>query len=96
MVMSGTECDDASYCTNFPADATDAQKMAGLKIIMHEVFDTVSEGVSSIKKTCERLSWIGLDWLNEEGTDTCPYCGLEYSLSEGHSCMEGRCGGGMD
>ena len=86
------ECDDASYCTEFPAGATHEQKMAALKIIMSEVYDTVHEGVSSIKKCCERLSWIGLDWLEEEGYANCPYCGDSYRMKDGHSCMAGRSG----
>ena len=81
-------CDDASYCTNFPADATHDQKMTALKIIMNEVYDTVHEGVSSIKKCCERLSWIGLDWLEEEGYADCPSCGAEYRMQDSHSCKE--------
>ena len=56
---------DASYCTQMPVKATNKQKMDALKIIMHEVFEPLSEG-QSIKKLCERLSWISLKTLESK------------------------------
>lgn len=56
------ELQDASYCTRFPVDSTVKEKLSGLKLIMDAVEDDV-KSERSIKKTCERLSWIGKDWL---------------------------------
>jgi hypothetical protein len=53
---------DASYCTRFPAKATDEQRRQGLQILMNAVYDPLTSGYP-IKKLCEELSWIGLDWL---------------------------------
>lgn len=55
---------DASYCTRFPASATKEQREKGLEILMNNVYDPLMSGYS-IKKLCEGLSWIGLDWLDE-------------------------------
>jgi hypothetical protein len=54
---------DASYCTAFPVKATPEQRQKGLELIMGEVYEPLVSG-HSIKKLCERLSWIGLDWLD--------------------------------
>jgi hypothetical protein len=56
---------DASYCTRFPVAVPDWQKFAGLLLIMSEVYEPASEG-NSIKKLCERLSWISPDWLEDK------------------------------
>lgn len=53
---------DASYCTRFPYKSTDEQQKKGLELIMANVYDPLMSGYS-IKKMCEELSWIGLDWL---------------------------------
>lgn len=55
------EVPDASYCTFFPANATDAQRRNGLEFIMAEVFEPVRDG-HSVKKLCERLSHIDPSW----------------------------------
>lgn len=52
--------DDASYCTQVPVSATPEQKAKGLQLIMDEVYEWASQGYS-IKKLCERLSWISLE-----------------------------------
>jgi len=59
------EVKDASYCTRFPDSATPNQRIRGLKIIMGAVEDDVKSG-KSVKKTSEKLSWIGLDWLKDK------------------------------
>jgi hypothetical protein len=53
---------DASYCTRFPASATPEQRQKGLESLMNAVYDPLTRGYS-IKKLCEELSWIGLDWI---------------------------------
>ena len=52
--------DDASYCTQIPVSATPEQRAKGLQFIMNEVYEWASQGYS-IKKLCERLSWISLE-----------------------------------
>jgi len=63
----GDWCDpgDASYCTRFPASATPEQRLKGLELIMNEVYEDATAG-HRIKKICEHLSWIGLDWLDKK------------------------------
>lgn len=56
---------DASYCTRLPATATPEQRQKALEIIMDEVYEPLIDG-HSIKKLCEGLSWIGLDWLDKQ------------------------------
>jgi hypothetical protein len=60
--------DDASYCTQVPVSATPEERGKLLEIIMDWVYEPATQGYS-IKKICERLSWISLDWLKppEEG-----------------------------
>jgi len=59
-------CEDASYCTQFPAEATSEQKREGLKLLMDELYDSVLQYPdSSVKKLCERLSWISLKSLKD-------------------------------
>ena len=60
--------DDASYCTLLPATITveTATKAAGY--ILSQVEDTVLEG-GSIKKICEKLSWIDTAWLEKPQSD---------------------------
>jgi len=49
--------DDASYCTQVPTNITIVEATKILGAIMNEVFEPVTQG-HSIKKMCERLSWI--------------------------------------
>lgn len=49
--------DDASYCTQIPLGTDEPLLFNLLQVIMSEVFEPVSNG-HSIKKICERLSWI--------------------------------------
>ena len=53
---------DASYCTNIPATLPEADLRALLALLMEEVKGPVCDG-NSIKKLCERLSWISPSWL---------------------------------
>ena len=60
-----TGVEDASYCTQMPADDTDEKILKkGLEMIMDEVFEAVVEG-HSIKKCCEQLSWISPESVNK-------------------------------
>ena len=52
--------DDASYCTQVPVATPTLEKKRLLGVIMDEVYDSVHDG-NSIKKLCERLSWIAPD-----------------------------------
>lgn len=52
--------DNASYCTNFPVSATKEQRREGLKVLMAGVYKDLVSG-NSIKKICEKLSWIGIE-----------------------------------
>ena len=49
--------DNGSMCTGLSADISPEKANVALQIIMKEVGDPVRAG-NSIKKTCERLSWI--------------------------------------
>lgn len=60
------EVPDASYCTRFPASASDKMKAIGLELLMDELYEPVSQG-HSVKRLCENLSWIGLDWIVDVG-----------------------------
>jgi hypothetical protein len=53
----GEPVDNASYCTQIPANISDQQANQVLRLIMQEVKSSVIGGVS-IKKKCEYLSWI--------------------------------------
>jgi hypothetical protein len=83
LVMGGEKnwvaIDDASYCTQVPVLATPEERGKLLEIIMDWVYEPASQGYS-IKKICERLSWISLDWLKppEEGN-------LSSGSSKGYS-----------
>lgn len=50
--------DDSSYCTCLPATISDNEAQRALQIIMQEV-----SGKDSIKRICERLSWLGMEDL---------------------------------
>jgi hypothetical protein len=54
------EVDDASYCTQVPVDTPVETLTVLLARIFNEVYDYVQAG-ESIKKICERLSWIAVD-----------------------------------
>jgi len=60
--------DDASYCTQVPVSATPEQRADGLEWIMDDVFEGASQGYS-IKKICERLSWISLESIKSGKID---------------------------
>ena len=55
-----TEVDDASYCTQVPVNTPSETLTVLLARIFNEVYDYVQAG-ESIKKICERLSWIAVD-----------------------------------
>jgi hypothetical protein len=60
---SGWEAvDDASYCTQVPASMPETVLRQLLQMLLDEVYESVHEG-HSIKKLCERLSWISGDGL---------------------------------
>ena len=52
--------DDASYCTQMPADSSEADLRRGAEIIMAATY-----GKTNIKKICEELSWISPGWLEQ-------------------------------
>ena len=49
--------DDASYCTQVPTNVTITEATKILGAIMNEVAEPLEQGYS-IKKMCERISWI--------------------------------------
>ncbi len=52
------EVDDSSYCTRVPSSEVNSDRAnALLNCIMDEVYSPLQGGYS-IKKTCEKLSWI--------------------------------------
>jgi hypothetical protein len=52
--------DDASYCTQMPADTSDDILRRGATMIMNATY-----GKDNIKKICEGLSWIEPGWCVE-------------------------------
>ena len=60
--------DDASYCTQLPATITVKRALEAAGQILSLVEDTVLEG-GSIKKICEKLSWIDVTWLEKPQSD---------------------------
>lgn len=60
--------DDSSYCTLLPATIDGDMAMEAAKQILSRVEATVLEG-GSIKKICEKLSWIDITWLAEPQSD---------------------------
>ena len=57
-VLKGNEpVEDASYCTQVPTNITIVEATKILGAIMNEVLEPIMQG-HSIKKMCERLSWI--------------------------------------
>jgi len=57
--------DDASYCTQVPVDTAPEVRQTLLRFIMDEVYEPVTDG-HSIKKLCERLSWISPEASKQE------------------------------
>lgn len=60
------QVDDASYYTNLPATASRKALALALKRIYEKVAADVEEE-RSVKKLCEELSHISLDWFKDEG-----------------------------
>jgi len=60
--------DDASYCTQLPANTSREILEQATRRIMDEVEDAVRSG-DSVKKMCEELSWMSPDWFKEEEDD---------------------------
>jgi len=52
--------DDASYCTQMPADTSDKILRRGATMLMNATY-----GKDNIKKICEELSWISPGWCVE-------------------------------
>lgn len=59
-----SEIPDSSYCTQIPAHSSFDTLEKALDMIMDEIFYAVVEG-NSIKKACERMSWISPDMVKE-------------------------------
>lgn len=55
-------CEDASYCTCVPVTLEPELRQKMLEEIMRQVYPDASQG-NSIKRICERLSWIDTDTL---------------------------------
>ena len=53
------DVEDSSYCTLLPITTSKEDQKKALKYIMDEVYEGVSGGYS-VKKICEKLSWIDL------------------------------------
>lgn len=49
--------EDASYCTQVPASTPEPELRRLLQVLLDEVYSGVHGG-HSVKKLCERLSWI--------------------------------------
>ena len=63
-----TAVEDASYCTNTPASTPPEDLRRLLALLMSEIYEDVALASElHIKKLCERLSWIGPDWLTTNG-----------------------------
>jgi hypothetical protein len=62
--------EDASYCTMMSVNVPKTVLQKALEYIMDEVYEPLSQGYS-VKKLCERLSWITQDWFGpiKEETD---------------------------
>jgi len=56
------DVNNASYCTLIPESTTQEEQNKLVKILYDEVVDKVESGCS-IKKLCERLSWISPEWI---------------------------------
>lgn len=60
--------DDASYCTQLPATITAERASEAAGQILSCVEGSVLNG-DSIKKICEKLSWIDVAWLEKPQSD---------------------------
>lgn len=60
------DVEGASYCTQMPADTNDQILVRALGSIIQEIYDAVVDN-SSIKKACERLSWLCPDDFKNKG-----------------------------
>jgi hypothetical protein len=56
------EISDASYCTLFPKNTSETLKTKALKYIMSQIYSDASCD-QSIKRLCEKLSWIEPSWV---------------------------------
>jgi hypothetical protein len=57
--------DDASYCTDVPTATPLPVQQRLLEILMDEVYEPLTDR-HSIKKLCERLSWISPNWVDDK------------------------------
>jgi hypothetical protein len=64
-----TDVDDGSYCTCMPLGTAETVLLQALEIIMDNVYDNVTGGIS-IKKICENLSYIN-ETLTFPSQDSC-------------------------
>lgn len=65
VLLDDLQVDDASYCTALSDDISDDDKKRVAEYILNIIYDDVVNGYS-IKKICERLSWVTLEnvWHN--------------------------------
>jgi len=82
------EIDDASYCTQIPESVGLPIQAKALGIIMEQVYDLIQAG-QSIKKVCERLSWLDAKchWMDDpdylpEDVSICSGCGCRTNDEE--------------
>ena len=59
--------DNASYCTQMPVTCSYELLMKGLEFIMEHVEPVINAGLS-VKKICERLSWISPGWFESQAS----------------------------
>lgn len=57
---------DVSYCTRFPASATNVQRTKGLEMLMNAFYEPLmnNNGYGG-RKIGEEMSWIDLDWIKD-------------------------------
>jgi hypothetical protein len=59
--------EDASYCTAFPVNTDPILRERALNYIMDEIWEQLADSRCSIKRICEKLSWINpIDVMKEE------------------------------
>ena len=59
VLLDDSQIDDASYCTALSDDISDEDKKKVASYILDMVYDDTIRGYS-IKKICERLSWVSI------------------------------------
>ena len=59
VLLDDSQIDDASYCTALSDDISDDDKKKVASYILDMVYDDAIRGYS-IKKICERLSWVSI------------------------------------